>query len=202
MAMLNFSHEERELLQEIGAVLDIPRNTPEHVLRKLYANTKALVATLRGLAPVLESRGASRKKRLTKADVRAAFAVAPELPLEEIARFKRLGYSEDVVLALRSAQIGKQIRAQMSWVALQEKTRSEDGGQTSDPQQLLRTACTPDQHKFAAQFHRNCASKATSWQRCIEHHRCADLHSSASNGGDGNAARAASKLIFPESSVS
>jgi hypothetical protein len=199
MAMLNFTHEERELLREINAVLDIPRNTPEHVVRKLHANTKALVAKLRGLAPVLEARGA-RPKRLTKAEVRAAFAVAPELPLEEIARFKRLGYSEDVILALRGAQIGKQIRG--SWVALQKKARSEDGGQTSDPQQLLRTACTPDQHKFAAQFHRNCASKATSWQRCIEHHRCADLHSSASNGGDGNAARAASKLIFPESEVS
>jgi hypothetical protein len=189
MAMLNFSHEERELLREINAVLDIPRNTPEHVVRKLHANTKALVAKLRGLAPVLEARGA-RPKRLTKAEVRAAFAVAPELPLEEIARFKRLGYSEDVVLALRGAAIGKQIRYQQ--------------GQSDDPTASLRDddddfdpadAKDKEAHERAVTFHRNCASQAKTMSRCAAHHSAADLHSSAAAGGDGDAARSASKRL-------
>jgi hypothetical protein len=161
--LMNFSKEDRELLQEAGAVVDIPRDTKPEVARKLYEHAKALLTTLRGLAPVIEGRSASRTKRITKADVRAAFAVAPELPLEEISRFKRLGYSDDVVLALRGAAIGRTILQGFAFEA--EPLRSEDGGAVSDPQQSLRDAVT---------FHRNCASKAKSMNACVAHHKAAD----------------------------
>jgi len=144
------------------------------------------------------------EKRQTIAQAQHAMADYPELDLETIARCKRLGYSEDAMLEMRAAAITKIIRAGFAFEAGVQSPRY-NSGQSEDPQQLLRTACTPDQHKFAADFHRVCASTAKSMQRCIDHHRCADAHSRAAQSGDSldsAAARAASKLIFPESSVS
>jgi hypothetical protein len=173
MALLKFSPEDRALLQEIDAVVDIPRNTKPEVVRKFYANTKRLIDQLRGLAPVLEARG-SRTKRMTKADVRAVFATVPGAPLEELARWKRSGYSIDAMNALRMAEITKQMRYEQ--------------GQTADPTQSLRDddddfdpsdADDKDSHERAAEYHRACARKAPTMQRGADHFAAADKHSAA-----------------------
>lgn len=144
-------------------------------------------------------------KRQTITQAQRAMAEMPELDLETIIRSRRLHYSEDTVLQLRVAAISKTLQRQGFGFEAGLQSPRYQSGQSEDPQCLLRTASTPDQHKFAADFHRICASTAKSMQRCIDHHRCADAHSRAAQSGDSldsAAARAASKLIFPESAVS
>jgi hypothetical protein len=189
--LLKFNDEDRRALESLDCCLDIPRNTKPAVVRRYHENLKALAAKIRGLAPVLEARG-SRTKRMTKADVRAVFATVPGASLEELARWKRSGYSIDTMNALRMAEITKQMRYEQ--------------GQTADPTQSLRDdefdpsdADDKDSHERAAEYHRACARKAPTMQRGADHFAAADKHDAAARAyPDLNsrfAARAASKKL-------
>lgn len=134
----------------------------------------------------------------------------PELSLEVIARGLRLGYSEDVMLQLRFAEISKRTGFGFE-VGLQSPRYQQ--GQSDDPTQSLRDdddfdwddddQWDKDEHERCATFHRALARKADTWQKGAAQHAAADLHDKASRGGDSRAARAASKrLIFPDSMVS
>jgi hypothetical protein len=200
--LMKFSSEERALLAEIDAVVDIPRDTKPDVARKLYAQTKALADKLRGLSTVLEARGISRKKRMSRADVRSLAALTPELSLEDLSRCQRLKYSEDTINLLRLAAVTRSIRQGGAFGVGAPSPRFEPGS-SQDPTASLRDdddfdpsdADDKESHERAASFHRNCASKAKTLARCVENHKAADLHNSAAAGGDGDAARSASKRL-------
>jgi hypothetical protein len=211
--LLNFNAEERQLLQSVDAVIDIPRNTKPAVARKIYDNLKRLVSQLRGLAPVLEARGIGLRtqKKMTAAEVRnfVAAQYPAGAPFEEVARWRKLGYSIDSMNALRLADITQQLR---QGSGLEPLPMRQEPGQTADPTDSLRDDddfgwadddWDTDKHERAAAYHRALASKATSMEKGVAHFKAADLHSAAArlypDLNSSVAARAASKsLRHPE----
>lgn len=156
---------------------------------------------------------ARRKQRI--ADARAAFSTVPGAPLEEIARWRKLGYSIDVQNELRAAEISKTISRQgytgadFSGGYAGNSPRFTPGDQTSDPTQSLRdddfdfdddNSWDKSEHERAAEYHRALARKSSTMERGIAHFKAADLHQKAadtrlypySNSTD---ARVASKVL-------
>jgi hypothetical protein len=134
--LLDFTKEEREILAEVDACIDIPRNTPERVVRKLHANFKKLIAQMRTLAPVLEARGLGVQRVTKRQSISAAVALLKhyKVAAEDLAPRRRVYKNdvaalEDACLQLRSAVVAREIAASV---------RNEDGGQPSDPTQSLR----------------------------------------------------------------
>jgi hypothetical protein len=230
--LLNFTSEERALLATVDACIDIPRSTKPAVARKLYDNLKNLVRQLRGLAPILESRGLSlHTKRGTRVADARALLFKYQVPAEELIPRRRVyGDSaalEDACLQLRAAAYAREIRqtaeicaelgGRSAWragVAFEAEPMRSDGGQAADPTASLRDADAFDwdaewwnrsEYERCAAYHRACASKAQTMDRCIEHHKCADLHDIAArvypafNGEDKRAKQASKSLSLAES---
>src|SRR5580704_4874364 len=113
------------------------------------------------------------------------------LSYDQIKRAVRLNYDEDTLNALNLAELSKSLRGSATYGDMNVAgPRSEDGGQVSDAQQTLRDDDDDDfdwdaewwdrsEYERCAAYHRACASKAQSMNRCVEHHKCADLHDTA-----------------------
>jgi hypothetical protein len=197
--LLNFTAEERALLAEVDACIDIPRNTKPAVVRKIYDNLKALIAKMRGLAPVMEARGL-RIKKTTKAEVRALAAQYPAgMSLEDIRHVRKMGYSRDTINALRLADITLR------------QVRYSGGGSAEDPEQLFRddegniypeAARTKSDHEASAKYHANCARKAQSLGAAAAHYHASDRHAYAAQHPEdtlaSDRARTSSALLRPE----
>jgi hypothetical protein len=180
--LLNFSPEDRALLATVDACIDIPRSTKPAVAQKLYDNLKKLVRQLRGLAPVLEARGLSlHMKSATRVADARALLFKYQVPAEELIPRRRVygdGTAlEDACLQLRAAAYVRQ------GVALRS-----DGGAAADPEMKFRddedkiwpeAARTSEEHSAAAAYHRACASKASTLEKCSAHYKAADLHDTA-----------------------
>lgn len=203
--LLKFNDEERRALESLDCCLDIPRNTKPAVVRRYHENLKALAAKIRGLAPVLEARG-SRTKRMTKADIRAVFATVPGASLEELARWKRSGYSIDTMNALRMSEITKQMRYEQGQIAdptqSLRKKHDDDDDAFDDPDSYgfdddQDDDWDSDRHLRCAEFHRALARKSDTWQKGAAQHTAADLHSRAAAAypAGSAAARAASRKL-------
>lgn len=105
----------------------------------------------------------------------------PELCLEDLIRFRRLGYSQDLMNELRMAAIAKEIRQGIT-AADFDPGPQRGGGQAEDPQSLLRcgeTARTAAEHGVAAQRHRNAAHRAKSLQAAEKHFHAGNRHALA-----------------------
>lgn len=224
--IFDFNAEDRALLAEVDAVLVLPKNTPLSVAKRLYENTKKLLRQLRGLPVVMEARGLRAPKRVTKAEVRALVAQYPAgAPFEEIARWRRNGYSVDMMNAIHLGELARQVRSGYTGAdfsggfAANSPRDAYNGGAAADPTQSLRDDdddddfdwdndedWDQDKHERCAQFHRNLANQQASMGGVSAHHAAADLHIRAASGGsvdDSRAARDASKrLLMPESTVS
>jgi hypothetical protein len=197
--LLEFTKEERSILAEVDACIDIPRSTRPDVVRKLYANYKRLIAQMRTLSPVLEARGL-REPRVTKRQSMAA-AVALlkqyKIPAEDLAPRRRLykdnpGALEDVCLQLRGAAIAREIARTSA------PEYRFDGGQAEDPTQSLRTkpnweeddeqapwnADDEDDHIRSSAYHLQCAKFAESDDEANAHFNAADRHSVAASRPD------------------
>jgi hypothetical protein len=216
--------EHRSALEQRGMLLDIPQSCPAHIRARLVAGMIATAesrsvsaqdersyqsAAARYVRPqnniqsqiaAWNQRQAAKRKSVT--DVRSLAARAPELSLEDLSRCLRLQYSEDTINQLRLAAITKQIRQGGGFGVGAPSPRYEPGS-SQYPTASLRDdddfdpsdADDKESHERAASFHRNCASKAKTLARCVEQHKCADLHNSAAAGGDGEAARSASRRL-------
>jgi hypothetical protein len=202
--LLNFNAEERALLATVDACIDIPRNTKPAVARKLYDNLKRLVSQLRGLAPVLEARGlAVRTQKPLKSEIRALVAQYPAgASFEEIARWRKAGYSIDTMNALHLADIT--IRQGMAFEVQAPAPRYEPG-QSADPTASLRDAvcdaATQKEHTAAADYHRARGRQSGSLDDACEHLKCADKHALAAQSGsalDSCNARIASRLLLKD----
>jgi HK97 family phage prohead protease len=134
---------------------------------------------------------ARHKRRI--ADARSQFAEYSPLTAEEIVRCKKLRYSEDTVLALRSAAYAREIRYEQGQSA--DPSASLREGELDDP----ASARTKEEHERAVQYHRNQAQYAQSLQRCVACHSAANAHLEAArtypNASASSAARAASKAL-------
>jgi len=180
--LLKFNAEERALLATVDACIDIPRSTKPAVARKLYDNLKRLITQLRGLAPVLEARGLSlHTKRATRVADARALLFKYQVPAEELIPRRRVygdGTAlEDACLQLRAAAYARQ------GVAIRS-----DGCGAADPEMKFRddegkiwpeAARTSEEHSAAAAYHRACASKASTLEKCSAHYKAADLHDTA-----------------------
>jgi hypothetical protein len=180
--LLKFNAEERALLATVDACIDIPRSTKPAVARKLYDNLKRLITQLRGLAPVLEARGLSlHTKRATRVADARALLFKYQVPAEELIPRRRVygdGTAlEDACLQLRAAAYARQ------GVAIRS-----DGCAAADPEMKFRddegkiwpeAARTSEEHSAAAAYHRACASKASTLEKCSAHYKAADLHDTA-----------------------
>ena len=188
MALLKFSPEERQLLQSVDAVIDIPKNTPARVARRFYEQTKRLIAQLRGLAPVLEARGLMPRRATCVADARALLSKYKVSAEDLIPRRRIYGDGatlEDACLQLRAAAYARQ------GFGFEVQSPRYEPGQTSDPTASLRTDdddddfgwndddWNADKHERAADYHRAVARKATSLDSACAHYQAADLHSAA-----------------------
>jgi HK97 family phage prohead protease len=108
----------------------------------------------------------------------------PELSLETVARGLRLGYSEDVMLQLRFAEITK--RQGFGFEPGVQSPRYQ-GGQSEDPEQTFRdsdgihpeAARTQAEHEESAKYHLARAGKAHSLAEAEGHYHCADRHAYA-----------------------
>jgi hypothetical protein len=153
------------------------------------------------LAQITRFNATHRNKRETVADVRAIAATFPGAPLEEIARWKRSGYSTDVCNALLLAQVTRQVRG---WafgdngaVGANSPRDAWTGGQSNDPTCSLRDDddfwknlfggdYDPDaydddsqRHQRAAEHHRACARTASTMAVGAAHYGAADKHDRA-----------------------
>jgi hypothetical protein len=185
--LLNFSPEERALLATVDACIDIPRSTKPAVARKLYDNLKRLITQLRGLAPVLEARGLSlHTKSATRVADARALLFKYQVPAEELIPRRRVygdGTAlEDACLQLRAAAYLRQ------GVAFEVQSPRYEPGQSADPEMKFRddedkiwpeAARTSEEHSAAAAYHRACASKASTLEKCSAHYKAADLHDTA-----------------------
>ena len=212
--IFDFNAEDRALLAEADAVLVLPKNTPLSVAKRLYENTKKLLRQLRGLSVVMEARGLRAPKRVTKAEVRALVAQYPAgAPFEEIARWRRNGYSVDMMNAIHLGELARQVRAGFTGAdfsggfAANSPRDAWTGGQTNDPTASLRDDdfdwdddedWDQSEHERCAQFHRGLASQQASMYGVSAHHACADAHIKAATGSvdDSRAARQASKSLL------
>jgi hypothetical protein len=77
----------------------------ESMVVEIRSSKQCRVVAQRSAPPVVTETRAERHKR-----ARAIFAAYPELSFEAVARAKRLGYSEDLMLQLRGAELGERIR--------------------------------------------------------------------------------------------
>jgi hypothetical protein len=222
--LLQLSPEHRSIAKQKNMITEVPSGTPAHIVARLVAGIVAFCekrsitaaeerayqsAAARYVRPQSDiqsqiaawnQRQAAKRKTVT--DVRSLAARAPELSLEDLSRCLRLQYSEDTINQLRLAAITKQIRQGVAFGVGAPSPRYEPGS-SQDPTASLRDdddfdpsdADDKESHERAASFHRNCASKAKTLARCVEQHKCADLHNSAAAGGDGEAARSASRRL-------
>jgi len=128
-----------------------------------------------------------RKERIRRAlDLAAEYS---PLPIEEISRCIRLGYSADVMNELRAAAYGEQIRSASFGDMDVASPRSEDGGQVSDAQQSLRDDDDsfdwdadwedPLMHDNAARWHKYRAWAASTLQGSTSHVAASALHQKA-----------------------
>jgi hypothetical protein len=208
--LLNFSKEERELLATVDACIDIPRSTKPAVARKIYDNLKNLVRQLRGLAPILESRGLMPRRATRVADARALLS-RYQVSAEDLIPRRRIygdgATLEDACINLRAAAYARQ------GFGFEAGPMRYQQGQSQDPTASLRDddddfdfdddgAWDKSEHERAAEYHRALASKAKTLDSAVEHFKAADLHSAAARAyPDLNAsfsARAASKSLRRE----
>jgi hypothetical protein len=136
-----------------------------------------------------------RQKKMAAAEVRNF--VASQYPagasFEEVARWRKAGYSIDTINALHLADItirqgGAFGVTAGAGLAATYKTK-RDGGSAQDPTASLRDDdddfgwndddWDADKHERAAAYHRALASKATSMEKGVEQFKAADLHSAA-----------------------
>jgi hypothetical protein len=121
----------------------------------------------------------------------------------------RLNYDVDTLNTLNLAEITKR-----SGVAFEVQSPRQEPGQTADPTNSLRDSdfdwdaewWNRSEYERCAAYHRACASKAQTMDRCVEHHKCADLHDTAArvypafnNGEDKRAKQASKSLSLAES---
>jgi HK97 family phage prohead protease len=178
------------------------------VVHPAYPNTSV---DARKLAPVSDQTEIKRqiavfhaRQKAKIADARSIAAEYSPLPFEEVVRVKKLGYSEDVVLALRSAAYARQIGGP----TFEAGPMRYEPGQNADPTASLRDdddfdwddddQWDKEEHERCAEFHRVLARKSSSWQQGMEQHKCADLHARAAAAYPSGSvvARAASKLTL------
>jgi hypothetical protein len=177
---MNLTFEERQLCREFGALSTLPDGTPKSVIQKLTESTRAFLkqATSSPAQRRHYQMPISRRPVNKFSIAQTLMADFRGLPLENIKRLLPLGV--DALNRALLVRKGEQILRSATWgVDFPEGTRFTPGDQTSDPQQLCRTASTKFQHQDAAAFHRGQAAKETDWFRCISHHQAADAHSVA-----------------------
>lgn len=136
------------------------------------------------------------KRTERKARIRRALDIAAEyspLPIEEISRCIRLGYSADVMNQLRAAAYGEHIRSAAFGDMDVASPRSEDGGQVSDAQQSLRddddiadsfdwdADWDPLLHDNAAKWHKFRSWGASTLQGSTSHLVASALHQKAAS---------------------
>jgi hypothetical protein len=207
-----------------GVVRSVPDNTAPHIVARLTAGLMALCESrsipevdertyqlkaycrlrrraqpsdqVEVLAQIARFNATHRNKRETVADVRAIAATFPGAPLEEIARWKRRGYSVDACNAILLAQITRQVRAGITGAdfsggfAANSPRDAYNGGQAADPTQSLRDSdddefwktlfggdYDPDaydddsqRHARAAEYHRACARTASTMAAGAAHY--------------------------------
>jgi uncharacterized protein len=141
-------------------------------------------------------------KRETFARAKQIAAEYPELSLETVSRCLRLGYSEDVMLQLRFAEITKRQGG-----GLEPLPMRSDGASAADPEQKFRgeygihpeAARTTAEHEESAKWHTARAAKATSLTEAEGHYRAADRHKYAAEHPNdtlaSDRARTTSKII-------
>jgi hypothetical protein len=235
-----------------GVVRSVPDNTAPHIVARLTAGLVALCesrsisevdertyqlqsyARLRRraqpsdqtevLAQIARFKATHRSKRGTVADARALAKKYSPLPLEDVVRGLRLGYSEDTFNSLRLAAITAEVRQGITGAdfsggfAANSPRDAYNGGQAADPSQSLRDDdddfwkdlfnddYDPDaydddsqRHQRAAEYHRSCARKAPTMALGAEHYAAADKHDRAArqypDADASKAARAASTSL-------
>jgi hypothetical protein len=234
--LLELKPEYRAILAKSpNVVVDIPRSTPAHIRARLVASSIALCEK-RSITPFEERCyqadatrfQASRPRPVitVKKQIAAKPPVVPtidrrhgELALrysalsyDQIKRAVRLNYDEDTLNALNLAEITK--RSGFGF-EVQAPAPRQEPGQSQDPTASLRDDDDFDwdaewwnrsEYERCAAYHRACASKAQSMDRCVEHHKCADLHDTAArvypafnNGEDKRAKQASKSLSLAES---
>jgi hypothetical protein len=117
--------EYRALVEKTNTFVEPPASIPQHMRSHMLASLNAFcerrsitavesqayqtaAARFTASRPAVKARQTA-KKPMTATNVRSIAAAYPELSLEVIARGRRLGYSIDVMNALRLAEITKRL---------------------------------------------------------------------------------------------
>jgi hypothetical protein len=193
--LLEIKPEYRAILAKSpNVVVDIPRSTPAHIRARLVASSIALCEK-RSITPFEErcyqadaTRFQASRPVITVITVKKQIAAKPpvvptidrrhgELALryralsyDQIKRAVANGYSEDVCNALNLAELSKQCRYEQGSTAdAEQKFRDSEG---IHPEAARTTA----EHEESAEYHANCARKATSLAESMGHYHASDSH--------------------------